>query len=126
MGTYEYNKKGYITSLSGQRDDQSEFTYNYTYDSHGTIKREGYEDNSKYYKYTNQYDHKGRLIKYAYSDTNDDDYTGVVVQISYKQIDVNSKLGKSVKIQQQYYLHNGKYYDEAEYNYLNDLAQAYS
>ena len=126
LGTYEYNKKGYITSLSGQRDDQSEFTYNYTYDSHGTIKREGYEDNSKYYKYTNQYDHKGRLIKYAYSDTNDDDYTGVVVQISYKQIDVNSKLGKSVKIQQQYYLHNGKYYDEAEYNYMNDLAQAYS
>ena len=55
-----------------------------------------------------------------------DDYTGVVVQISYKQIDVNSKLGKSVKIQQQYYLHNGKYYDEAEYNYMNDLAQAYS
>lgn len=123
VGGYKYNGDGYLIAFNSEDDD---FRYYYSYDQHGTIVSEGYDDDYTYYKYKNDYDQNGRLIKYTYADTNDQDYKGESVEISYKTIKVNSKDVKGTIIQQKYYLRNGKYYDEAQYNYLNDIADAYS
>lgn len=121
---YSYNKQGYLTNV---KEGDDKFSYSYSYDRHGTVSQEGYDYGSStdYYKYDNTYDGNGRLIQYTYSDTNDDDWKGVSVKISYKKISVNSHYKKALSIQQQYYLRNGKYFDEASNNYLNALADAY-
>ena len=72
LGTYKYNKDGYLTSIAGKYKDGSAFTYKYNYDNHGTSKSEGYKDHKTYAQYENTYDSEGRLTKSTITNTSDD------------------------------------------------------
>ncbi len=125
LATCAYTNNGYMKSFTLKNlANNTKYEYDCSYDSHGTILQEGYKGKGNYYKYTNNYDDEGKLIKYTYSDTNNDSYKDESVIFSYKTITINAKYQKAVKIQQQYYLRNGQYSDEGEFNYFNDLADA--